>query len=64
MAMLTRAQEELFRRMPDECFASIDDLYRHCAEEQERSEDRWVRPQELVLSHDLAVGIGDNPDNT
>lgn len=62
MATLTRASEELFRRTPDECFPSFEALYRHCADERERSEDRWVRPQEMVLSHDLTIGIGDNPD--
>jgi len=30
--------------------------------DRELSEDRWVRPQELVLSHDLTIGIADNPD--
>lgn len=62
MATLTRANQELFRRTPDECFSSFDALYRHCAEQRESSEDRWVKPQELVLTHDLTVGIGDNPD--
>lgn len=62
MATLTRANQELFCRTPDECFDSFDALYRHCAGERETSEDRWIKPQELVLTHDLTVGIGDNPD--
>lgn len=62
MATLTRAHQELFRRTPDECFDSFDALYHRCRMDRELSEDRWVRPQELVLSHDLTIGIADNPD--
>lgn len=62
MATLTRAHQELFRRTPDECFDSFDSLYHRCRMDRELSEDRWVRPQELVLSHDLTIGIADNPD--
>lgn len=32
MRTLTRASEELFRRGPDECFATFDALWRHCQE--------------------------------
>lgn len=62
MATLTKANQELFRRTPDECFSSFDSLYQHCLEEREKSLDQWVRPQEMMLTHDLTVGIGDNPD--
>lgn len=62
MVTLSRAHQELFRRTPDECFSSFESLYRHCAETRDASEDRWVRPQELVLTHDLTIAIGENPD--
>jgi len=41
MQNLKQASEELFRRGPDECFATFDDLYRHCVEVKEKSVDRW-----------------------
>lgn len=62
MVTLSKAHQELFRRTPDECFDSLDSLYGHCLDDQDRSTDQWVRPQELVLSHDMTIGIGDNPD--
>ncbi len=62
MATLNRAHQELFRRMPDECFDSFDALYDRCRSDQELSEDLWVPPQDLLLTHDLTLGIGDNPD--
>ena len=62
MATLTRANQELFRRTPDECFPSFESLYAYCHEARESSLDRWVRPQDLVLTHDLTVCIGDESD--
>ena len=62
MATLTRANQELFRRTPDECFASFDSLYARCLNDREQSQDRWVRPQELVLTHDMSLCLGDAPD--
>ncbi len=62
MATLKRAHQELFRRTPDECFDSFDALYQRCLLNQELSQDRWIPPQELALTHDLTLGIGDNPD--
>lgn len=64
MATLTRAHQELFRRKPDECFDSFESLYRRCQTDRELSEDQWVRPEDLILTHDLTVAIGDNPDYT
>lgn len=47
MQNLTRASEELFRRGPDECFATFDDLYRRCQEVKNTSVDRWHGFDEL-----------------
>ncbi|NLX24242.1 MAG: DUF945 domain-containing protein [Phycisphaerae bacterium] len=49
MVNLTRASEELFRRRPDERFASLDDLYRHCSESKQTSSDRWCLPGEIAV---------------
>ncbi len=49
MQNLMRASDELFRRGPDECFATFDDLYRHCAEVKEKSRDRWHQPSRVRL---------------
>ena len=62
MGTLTRAHQELFRRTNDECFDSFDSLYARCTADRELSEDRWIRPQNLVLTHDLTVCIGEEPD--
>ena len=62
MANLTVANQELFRRTDDECFTSLDLLHEHCREQRERSNDVWQRPEEVQLSHDLTLMIGDNPD--
>ena len=47
MQNLTRASEELFRRGPDECFATFDALWQHCQETKARSVERWHPPTEL-----------------
>jgi hypothetical protein len=44
---LTEASRELFRRSPDERFASLDDLWRHCHDFKDRSADRWHSPAEI-----------------
>ncbi len=62
MATLTRAHQELFRRTPDECFDSFDSLYEKCRSDREQSRDLWVPSQELALTHDLTLCIGENPD--
>lgn len=62
MAELTRAHNELYRRKADECFPSFDALYQRCRLDQEQSTDRWVRPEELVITSDLTLGIEGNPD--
>lgn len=62
MATLTRAHQELFRRTPDECFDSFDALYQRCRSDREQSKDLWVPPQDLLLTNDLTLCLGDNPD--
>jgi hypothetical protein len=62
MATLKRAHQELFRRSPDECFDSFESLYRHCDLDRQLSTDRWVRSQNMVLTHDLTACLGDVPD--
>ncbi len=47
MPNLTRASQELFRRRPDECFASLVALAEHCRKQQETSHDVWVPPETL-----------------
>lgn len=64
MATLTRANQELFRRTPDECFPSFASLYSHCASARENSQDRWVRPQDVLLTHDLTLCLGDASEHS
>ena len=52
MENLTRASEELFRRGPDECFATFEDLWCHCQEVKSRSVDRWHGFDELRVDPD------------
>jgi len=54
MQNLTLASTELFRRSPDECFATFDELWRHCQEAKAKSVERWHPPAEI----DLEVGAG------
>lgn len=54
MQTLTLASAELFRRMPDECFSTMDELFRDCQESKARSVERWHAPAEIQLD----VGAG------
>ena len=63
MATLTKANQELFRRTPDQCYASMESLYRKCRLDQETSIDRWIRPQELIVNPTLTFGC-DGSDYT
>jgi hypothetical protein len=63
---LTQASRELFRRAPDERFASLDDLWRHCQDSRDRSKDRWHSPVEIRTVPtssrlDLLLGDGSEP---
>ena len=55
MAMLTRAHKQLFRRTPDECFDSFEALHQKCCNDREDSVDRWIRPQDIIVTHDLTL---------
>jgi hypothetical protein len=59
MTNLTAASQELFRRAPDECFASLDDLHDHCRRQRDESQDLWHRPQDVTLTHDLTLCVDD-----
>ncbi len=59
MTNLTAASQELFRRSPDECFASLDALHDHCRGQREASQDLWHRPQDVTLTHDLTLCVDD-----
>jgi hypothetical protein len=63
MAHLTRAHQELFRRTPDEQFASLAALTAHCRDQRDNSLDRWELPHVLrpaaTVDH-LQLGIGDD----
>ena len=51
MVQLTRASQELYRRSPDECFSTIEELWQHTRQEREFSQDRWHLPQVLARRH-------------
>lgn len=50
MANLTHASRELFSRRPDERFASVADLARHCRAQKAESVDRWQPLQHLAAA--------------
>jgi histone H3/H4 len=62
MANLLRANQELFRRTPDETFDSLETLAAHCRRQQEQSQDRWKAPNELTTAVNggsrLSLSIG------
>jgi len=58
---LTKAHDELYRRTPDETFASMQELWDHCYRQKEQSSDRWHAPSALstrVDNHTLAMTLG------
>lgn len=59
MTNLTRASEEMFRRSPDERFATLDALWQHCQADRERSIEHWPSTQRLrPLSQPGTVVLG------
>ena len=52
MTQLTRASNELFRRLPDECFPSLSALAEHCRWQQEGSRELWQPPPGISTSLD------------
>jgi hypothetical protein len=64
MQNLTRANQELFKRTPDQCFETMDDLFKHCDMERNASMDRWhlpgtVRPTKMAGTFSLELGGSD-----
>ena len=58
---LTKAQNELFRRTPDEAFPTLQALWEHCHRQKTESTDRWIAPREVsakVWEDMLAVTLG------
>ena len=56
--VLTRGNRELFRRPADQCFKNFNDLYGHCRQMDEQSNERWVQPADMVtVPSDATVGI-------
>ena len=55
MAILKRAHNELFHRTPDECFDSFEALHHNCCNHREDSVDQWIRPQDIIVTHDLTL---------
>ena len=49
MANLTRAHDELYRRRPDERFATVADLWQHCSDVRQYSTEQWISPAELAI---------------
>jgi len=49
MQNLTRAYDELFRRRPDERFASIMDLWQYCHGVRHWSTETWVPPTDITV---------------
>jgi len=62
---LTRASQELFRRTPDEAFASLGDIMHACIKDDDGSVDRWRPPKDLTPVVDggrlMLVFDGDEP---
>lgn len=48
MATLKKAHRELFRRSPDECFETLEELVSYCREERESSNELWHPPSTLM----------------
>ena len=61
MTNLTKANQELYRRSPDETFATMQALWEHCHRQREQSTDRWHPPNALstrVDNHALLMNMG------
>lgn len=59
---LIGANQELFRRTPDECFATLDDLWQNCQTQKDRSQDLWEMPDDIEAFADggpLALRIAE-----
>ena len=62
MSQLTRAQQELFQRSPDQRFRSLEELVDHCRQERRFSSDCWHLPGVLrprAAHNSVTVSLGD-----
>lgn len=57
MNTLTEASQELFRRLPDERFESLQALWEHCFQERQASRDCWVPPDQLRVEPNGRLGL-------
>ena len=63
MTNLTKAHDELYRRTPDETFATMQELWDHCYRMREQSQDRWQPPSAVAAradNHALVMALGDD----
>ena len=63
MSNLTKANQELYRRTPDETFATMQALWDHCYRQREQSVDRWHPPSALSTKADdfaLSMTLGND----
>ena len=56
MANLKQAHHELFRRGPDERYASLQELWEYCQRSKKQSLDRWHHPHQIA-AHPLAAHL-------
>lgn len=62
MVNLMRANNELLKRSPDECFKSLADLRSHCVTQMEESTEVWSKPQAvsaIVQQNEVALNFED-----
>ncbi len=48
MVNLMKANRELYRREPDECYESFSDLREYCYTQRELSAEHWCKPQAII----------------
>lgn len=63
MTTLTHANRELFRRTPDERFASMGDLLAHARQERAKSNDLWHPPKSVkprVVDGEVHLELGND----
>ncbi len=60
MTTLTAAHDELFKRLPDECYNSFETLYNSCRRQRENSHDLWEQPRDVMLTHDMTLCAGED----
>ena len=58
MANLMKANRELYRRQPDECYESFADLREYCYLQREQSGEHWCKPQAVIpIAKENSVSI-------